>query len=323
MTDYNSLITQAQQQGQARQTDYTNKANDYRNQYNTAKNQAGTAQQQTQQFSDYMKNEGSASNLYNTALTSQEQKTGYDQGQMQNAMRSLSQSQGSLSAYNDYANTAASKWGLNAGGLASANAGAQQGINNNIAAASQGLSNQQQAYQLAQTGANQEAGLGVQQQQTQLATYQAVYDQATTQQKMASDNMQAYEKMAQDQGGLTAQQTEMYQNSAKLVADAQNAMAQASAAIAASKLSIAQAQGQDIMNSQNQAYTNSKAYKAYLAGTTDKNGTKINQTTPAPSNSNAFSQGVDWIYNNLDKKSITNWADNNINKPMGSLFGIK
>jgi len=301
MADYNSLIQQAQAQGQARQADYTNKANDFRNQMNAAKQQASTAQGQMSEFNKYMQNEGSARNLYNTALINQQKMTGYDLGQMQNAMRSLTQSQGSLSAYNDFANTAASKWGMNAGGVAAANAGAQQAINNNIAAASQGLSNQQQAYQLAQTGANQEAGLGLQQQQTQLAGYQAVYDQAFKQQQEASANMQAYEKMAQEQGGLTAQQTQMYQNSAKLVADAQAAMASAQAAIAQAEYSRAQAVGQNLSNQQSQAYMNSAAYKSYLAGTTDKNGLPIAQTnnavsTNAQQNSNATKEQMNKQY---------------------------
>ncbi len=319
MADYNQLIQQAQAQGQARQTDYINKANDFRNQMNTAKGQAGTAQGQMSDFNKYMQNEGSAKNLYNTALTNQQKMTGYDQGQMQNAMRSLSQSQGSLSAYNDFANTAASKWGMNAGGVAAANAGAQQGINNNIAAASQGMSNQQQAYQLAQTGANQEAGLGLQQQQTQLAGYQAVYDQAFKQQQEAGANMQAYEKMAQDQGGLTAQQIQMYQNSAKLVADAQASMASAQAAIAQAEYSRAQAAGQNLSNQQSQSYMNSNAYKSYLAGTTDKNGVAIPQAggggstngqigvkTNNPSNNNIFDTIGSW-WNSLPTSSTFGW----------------
>jgi len=319
--DYTSLINQAQQQGQARQADYANKANTYRADYTNYQGQANQAQGQIQDFSKYMQNEGSASNLYNTALATQQKQTGYDPNQMAASMRNLSQAQGSMSAYNDFANTAASKWGLNAGGVVAANTGALGSINNNVAAASQGFANQQKAYELAQTGANQQAGLGVQQQQTQLATYKQVYDNAFGQQQQASANMQAYEKMAQDQGGLTAQQTQLYQQSAELVAEANKAMAEASAAIAASKLSLSQAAGQDIINAQNQAYTNSKAYQGYLNGTTDKNGAAINK--PATTQSN---NGGDWF------DQGANWLDKNVNNPIGSwwnslptssLFGIK
>jgi len=230
--DYQTLSNQAQQQGQANYNDYIQKANKYSSDYYNYKGQADTAQGQMSDFSKYMQNEGNASNLYKNALFNQLGMTGYDQNQMQNAMRSLTQSQGNLSAYNDFANTAASKWGMNAGGLAAANAGALSNINNNIGAASQGLSNQQQAYQLAQTGANQEAGLGIQQQQTQLAAYKSIYDQAFAQQQQASSNMLAYQKMAQEQGGLTAQQVQMYQQSATLAAQAEQAMASAAAAMA-------------------------------------------------------------------------------------------
>lgn len=218
-------------QSNAMQQDFQNKSNSYAGDYSNYQGQANKAQGDIQGLNQYMSGEGSASNLYGRALTAQQAQTGYDPAQMAASMRNLSQAQGSMSAYNDYANTAASKWGLNAGGLVAANQGAQGSINNNIAAASQGFSNQQKAYELAQTGANQEAGLGVQQQQTQLAGYKQVYDNAFNQQQQAQANMQAYAKMAQDQGGLTAQQYQAYAQSNALAIQADASMRQAQAAI--------------------------------------------------------------------------------------------
>lgn len=223
----------------ALQREFEAKSNAYGADYSSYQNQANQAQGDIQNFNKYMAGEGSASNLYNKALTSQQGQTGYDANQMKQSMSNLSQAQGSLSAYNDFANTAASKWGMNAGGLVAANQGAQGSINNNIAAASQGFQNQQKAYELAQTGANQEAGLGVQQQQTQLAGYKNVYDNAFAQQSKAQENMQAYAKLAQDQGGLTAQQQQAYAQSSALMIQANAAMKQAQAAILSAQGSYA------------------------------------------------------------------------------------
>lgn len=226
-------------QSNAMQQDFTNKANSYAGDYSNYQNQANQAQGDIKNLNTYMSGAGSATNLYNNALTSQEGQTGYNQQQMQASMQNLSQAQGSLSAYNDFANTAASKYGMNAGGLAAANAGAQGSINNNIAAASQGFANQQKAYELAQTGAAQQSGLGVQQQQTQLAGYKNVYDNAFAQQQQAQANMQAYSKLAQDQGGLTAQQYQAYAQSNALAIQADAAMKQAQAAMVSAQGSAA------------------------------------------------------------------------------------
>lgn len=226
-------------QSNAMQQDFQNKSNSYAGDYANYQNQANQAQGDIKNLNAYMAGAGSASNLYNTALTSQEGQTGYNADQMRASMANLSQAQGSLSAYNDFANTAASKYGLNAGGLVAANQGAQQSINNNIAAASQGFANQQKAYELAQQGAAQQSGLGVQQQQTQLAGYKNVYDNAFAQQQQAQSNMQAYAKLAQDQGGLTAQQYQAYAQSNALAIQAQAAMRQAEAAMVSAQGSAA------------------------------------------------------------------------------------
>lgn len=264
--NYDQLAQQAQAQGSAAQAKYASQADAYKNDYSNYQNQANTANQNIQDQNAYMKGAGSATNLYNNALNAQAVKTGYDQNAMQSAQNNLAQAQGSMSAFNDFANTGASKWGLNAGGLAAANAGATSGLNNNIASSGNALGIQQKAYEMAQTGANQEAGLNVQQQQTQLAGYQAAFDAASKQQETAAAQMNFYSNLAAQQGQWTVQNVKGYQDAKASSAQAQASLAQATAAIAASKLSLAQAANVSQQTDQNaQTFAQNAAARAAAA----------------------------------------------------------
>lgn len=250
--DYNAAAQAAQAQGNAQAAYFKSKADTYTGDYNNYKGQADAANQNVSSFNDYMKGAGSASNLYNSAFNDQAAKAGYSQSALNQAQSNVSQATGAQSAYNDYANTAASKWGMNAGALAASNAGAQSSLNNNIAAASTTLGNQQKALGIAQNGASQIAGLGVNQQQTQLSGLQSVYNNAVAQEKQASDNMNFYNDLYQKQGGLTAQQVQLFASSAALKRQADAAMVSAQAAMtqaqAVSRLDNAQV---DIANEKN------------------------------------------------------------------------
>ena len=267
--NYDQLGQQAQAAGNAATSQYNNQAAGFKNDYSNYQGQANTANQNIQNQNAYMQGAGSANNLYGNAFNDQATKTGYNQNSMQQAQAGLTNAVGSQNAFNDFANQAASKWGLNAGGLAAANAGATQGLNNNIASQGGALSAQQKAFDQAQTGANQQTGLGLQQQQTQLAGLKSVFDAATAQQKSASDNMSFYQNLAQQQGGLTAQQVNFYQQAKASSAAAQQALAQASYA-------ASQTQGQNLQNTQQENFMGSKAYQNYLAGTANKDGSMTN-----------------------------------------------
>jgi hypothetical protein len=250
---------QAAAQGQQQLTNYNNQAASSTGDYNTYKGQADAANQQVNDYSQYMAGAGSGTNLYNTALTGQEQQLGYDPSQMTAARGNLNQSQGALSAYSDFANTGAAKFGLNAGGFAAANSGALSGINNNIAAQQGVVNGLSDIYKTAQTGANQSAGLGVQGEQNTLAGYQNVYSNAANQRDQAAQMMQFYNDLAQKQGGMNAQQAQYYAQAQQAYAASSQAMAQA--ALLGKQATAAQ-QGID----QTSAYMNSPAYQAYLGG---------------------------------------------------------
>jgi len=313
--NFDQASQDAQTTGDARVADYTNKANNFAGQYSNYQGQANAANQNIQNQNAYMQGAGSANNLYNNAFDQQSLKSGYNLGNMQSAQNNLAQAQGSQSAYNDFADTAASKWGLNAGGFAAANAGATQGLNNNIQSAGAAVAKQQQNFQNAQTGANQQTGLNLQQQSMQLQGYKNAFDSAYQQQQQSQSTMLAYQKMAQDQGGLTAQQVQGYQQSKALSAQANASLASAQASIAQAKLSTSQASYQDISNQQANAYGNSKAYQSYLNGTADKNGTPTAPPTapPTPQPQSNFFNDVGNNFNNA-----SNWLDTNVNNPIGN-----
>lgn len=244
-----------------------NQASTAQGNYNTYSNQANTANQQVNDYANYMAGAGSGTNLYNTALTNQEQQLGYDPNQMTAARGNLNQATGALSAYGDFANSAASKFGLNAGGFAAANSGALSGLNNNIAAQQGVVTGLSNIYGQAQTGANQSAGLGVQGEQNTLAGYQNTFQNAASQRDSAASMLQFFNQLASTQGGLNAQQQQYY-------AQAQQAMASAQQAMAQSALLASQTTGQNLTNQQSQAYMSSPAYKSYLS--TTPSGQKLN-----------------------------------------------
>lgn len=226
--------SQAAAQGQQMLNDDLNNSANYKTQYQNYQGQADAANKNVSDYTDYMKNAGSAGNQYNTELTKQEGDLGYDPGQMTAARSNLNASTGALSAYSDFANNAASKFGLNAGGFAAANSGALAGLNNNIASNQNVVSGLSDLYKTAQTGANQFTGQVIQGEHETLGGLQAVFTNATNQRDSAASMMNFYSQLAQQQGGLNAQQQQYY-------AQAQQAYAQATAAQAQAGLFGAQA----------------------------------------------------------------------------------
>lgn len=225
--DINALAAQAAQQGQAQLNDYIGKATDFRGQFNQYQQQADAANKEVSNYTDYMKNEGSAGNQYNKAFETKKSELGYNPEQMTAARGNLNQATGALSAYSDFANTAASKWGLNAGGFAAANAGALGGLNNNIAS-NQGVVNSlSDLYKTAQTGANEFTGTVIQGEHETLGGLQQVFANAANQRDEAASMMSFYDDLASKQGGLNASQQQYYGLAKQAYAQANAAMAQA------------------------------------------------------------------------------------------------
>lgn len=242
--------SQAAAQGNAQLTDYNNKAATYSGQYNQYQQQADAANKNVSDYSEYMKGAGSAGNVFHGEQTKQLGDLGYDQNQMTVARGNLNQATGALSAYSDFANTAASKWGMNAGGFAAANAGALFSLNNNIASNQNVVNGLSDLYKTAQTGANQFTGQVIQGQHETLGGLQQVFANASNQRDSAASMMNFYNDLAQKQGGLNAQQQQYY-------AQAQQAYAQSTQALAQANLFAQQAAlSKQQLDRTNQLYTN-------------------------------------------------------------------
>jgi hypothetical protein len=288
MVDINALATQAANQGQAQLKDYTTKASDFRGQYNTYQAQADAANKNVSDYTEYMKGEGSAGNQYNTAFEKQKGELGYNPEQMTAARGNLNQATGALSAYSDFANTSASKWGMNAGGFAAANAGALGSLNNNIASNQGVVNGLHDIYKTAQTGANQFTGQVIQGEHETLGGLQQVFTNAANQRDSAASMMSFYDDLASKQGGLNAQQQQYY-------AAAKQAYAQASAAMAQAGLYAAQAAQTQQQIQQGNDYMNSGAYKNYLNGTSPASGAR-----PSTPTSNGKSGAPSILQDNID-----------------------
>lgn len=288
----------ALEQGNRQLADYSNKATDARGKYNQYQGEADAANKEVQSYTNYMKGEGSAANQYNNAFTTKKNELGYDQEQMTGARNNLNQATGALSAYSDFANTAASKWGMNAGGFAAANAGALGGLNNNIASNQGVVNGLTDLYKTAQTGANEFTGQVIQGQQVTLEGLQSVYTNAANMRDDAQSTMTFYDDLASKQGGLNAQQQQYYAQAKQAYAGAQQAMAQAG-------LLIQQGEDQRLKNQQTSNYMNTQVYKDYLAGKVDINGKPIAQTsitsTPVANSQPANKPGItpSSVWNNV------------------------
>lgn len=268
------LAQQSAQQGQQMLDSDRGQAADYTNQYNQYRGQADQANQKVSDYTNYMAGAGSAGNQYHNELGSQLGQLGYNQDAMTNASANLNQAQGAMSAYSDFANTAASKYGLNAGGFAAANSGALQGLNNNIAS-NQGVVKQlMDKFTTAQTGANQFAGQQVEGEKNTLAGYQAQFTNAASQRDAAGSMMQFFNNLASQQGNLNASEQQMF-------GQAQAAYAAASASMAQAAYLASQTTGQNIQNTANQNQLNGQLAKQQAANQNKSNQEYQTMMTPA------------------------------------------
>lgn len=227
MVNIAAQAAEAAARGNEMLQDYRNKAGESRGQYQTYSAQADQANKNVSDYTDYMKGAGSASNQYDLALNQKKTDLGYDPQQMTAARANLNQAQGAMSAYSDFANTAASKWGMNAGGFAAANAGALGSLNNNIASNQGVVNGLSDIYKTAQTGANEKTGLVLQGQRDTLSGLESTFTNAANQRDAAAQMMTFYEDQAQKQGGLNAQQQQYYAAAVQAYAQSEQAMAQA------------------------------------------------------------------------------------------------
>lgn len=282
MPNIAALAAQSAAQGNQMLQDDRNQAATYTGQYNQYKQQADQANQQVGNYTNYMAGAGSAGNQYHNELGSQLGQLGYDQNQMTAARGNLNQATGALSAYSDFANQGASKFGLNAGGFAAANSGALSNLNNNIAS-NQGVVNSlSDLYKTAQTGANQFAGQQVESEKNTLAGYQQQFANAASQRDAAASQMQFFNQLASSQGSLNAQEQQYY-------GAAQASYAAASASMANAAYLASQTTGQNIQNTANQNQLNQTLARQQQAAQDRSNNEYQTMMTGTPQSHSGFS----------------------------------
>lgn len=248
-------------------------SNTYKAQYNDFSGQATAANQAVKNYTGYMEGEGSAANQYHSELGKQLGDLGYDPAQMTAARGNVNQAVGALSAYSDFANTAASKWGMNAGGFAAANSNALSGLNNNIATNQNVVNGLGDLYKTAQTGANQFTGNVIQGQHETMAGLQEVFTNASNQRDNAGQMMSFFSDLASKQGGLNAQQQQYYAQAQQAYAAATQALAQASLFSKQSALAQQQFDNQQkLYADQQKAAAAKQAVQSYTNGGLSWNG---------------------------------------------------
>lgn len=284
--------SQAAAQGQQQLSNYNAQAGQSKNDYGTYQAQTDAANNAVKQQAQYMQGEGSGMNQYNTALQSQLTAQGYDPAQMTAARNNLNQQQGALSAYSDFANTGAAKFGLNAGGFAAANAGTLGSLNNNIASQQGVVNGLGDIYGRAQAGANQAAGHQVQSEQNALGGLQDVYANAANQRDQAASMMNFYNDLAQKQGGMNAQQQQNYAQAQQAYAAASQATAQA--ALLAQQTNLANQQfthQADLYTNAAKSNPNISIQSTPSAGISLQGSTTSPQRTSSPITMNGSLQG--------------------------------
>ena len=254
--------SQAATQGQQLLGQFRSSADSNTADYNTYKNQASTANQQLQDQTKYMQGAGSGTNLYNTALAGQESNVGLDPAQLTAQGQNLAGIQNQLLAVNQRAGQG--QFGLSGPGASAY--WAAQTAPLSTAAQQQGNSYGQlmNAYQVAQTGANQSAGLGLQGEQAVSDNLNKAMQGYQAQAQTSAAQAQFYSDLAQKQGGLNAQQQQAYATAIQGYTLANAAMLQAQAAMVSAKAASQKAaadaalEGQQTQGAQ---YANSAAIR--------------------------------------------------------------
>jgi len=230
------LAAQAQQaatQGQNLFNSDNAQAASAKTDYGNYQTQANQAQQNQSDYANYMKNEGSGTNLYNTGLAQGEKAAGYNEGQAGQLGQQLAQAQNALANVNQASQSSTGGYGLSGAQLGNYYATQATPITSAVNSLSNSYGASQQALANATTIGNQYAGAGLQGEQTTSKSLNDVFASAKSQSDQALQNMQFYSQLASTQGGLNAANQKAFD-------DARNAYQQGQAAIAQAGMFAAQ-----------------------------------------------------------------------------------
>lgn len=238
--DIKSLQAQANQaaaQGQQQLAQYQGQAAQYKGQYDTNSAQAAQANQNLQDYTKQMQGAydpstgvGNATSMYNYMLGQANQAQGFDPNSLATATQNLTRTQNALSNVQNASQSSTGGYGLSGSQLGAFYGSLSQPLAQAGQAQSNAVGNLQQLYQNSLTQANQGTSLGLQGEQVTSGNLNQIYQNAQNQTAQALNQMQFYSQLAQQQGGLNAQQQQNYASAVSSLQNAQAAMQQASAA---------------------------------------------------------------------------------------------
>jgi predicted esterase YcpF (UPF0227 family) len=257
-TQIAAQANQAAQQGQQQYQSDISQANSSRASYNSQQAQATSANQSLQDYTGFMKGEGSATNLYNQGLTSAQQAMGFDPHVMATATQNLTHSQNALAALTNASQSSTGGFGLSGAQLGGYYASQAQPLSQSIGYQSNAVGNLTNLLTASQNQAKDYSSVGVAGQQATSAALNQVFQNAHAQSTQSLQNMQFYSQLAQTQGSLNAQQTAAYNQALNSYQQSQLAIAQAGQAAAQAGLFRTQTTAQNLTNTaaqQRAAYT--------------------------------------------------------------------
>lgn len=295
-----SQATTATQQGQQLLSQDQAQAGTSQGDYQNYSNQANTATGQAQSLANYMQGAGSGANVYNQQLGGMEQQAGYNPQTTQAAQQSLYQLNGMLNGANSQfamgGNTAALGGGASAGAMGNIEQSILQPLQGGLSNANTILNTQNTALQNAMTGANQATTSQVQTEQGGLTGLNQAAANYQSQAASALQNVQFFNQLAQQQGGLNASQQQAYANAIQGYTQAQAALtaANATAALVPSQqaLNAAQALYYSPPKVTTPASKTSTSKSVTVKPTNNTNNVKVSPTAGNPNNVSNFTLGA-------------------------------
>jgi hypothetical protein len=194
----NQLIGNAEATGNQLQNQYNTQSAQTQQQYGQTYNQANQAYQNLQNYNQQLPQQ------YMQNANQIAQGAGYNQQTLQNSMNNATALSETMANLPQATNQMGNYSGATAGQVAGNYARMAPNIATAQAGANTALANQQAAYQIGQTGAQNITS-------QQSGNYQALYSQANAQMQTAAQTMAQIEQLQQQQGGVTAQQVAAYQ----------------------------------------------------------------------------------------------------------------
>jgi len=290
----------AYQQSQQMQNDLNQKSAAASDQYNQSVTGANTAQANLSNFTQNMR---SGTDIYGEQLAKANANAGYSVNDLNQAQAYLTQ----LTKINAGLPQSTQAMNANYGGTASNVANQLAGMQNTyaqgIAGANSSTANILAKQQAGLSGAATATSAGVTTQDQQRQAYTSTAANAVNVMQQSQVTMNGLQSLAQNQGTLTAQQQQTYQQAVANHAAAQASYAQASYALAQAD--------QTRYATQSQRAADAATAAKNAAASAQPQNTGGGSTNARPSNNN----NQDWLTQGGD------WLDKNVNNPIGNAIG--